>query len=131
MVEAASFDIVTVSFGVRNIPGSDRPAVYRQVQRALKRGRGKLFVLEFVQPEGEEGALLAKVARWFVSGVVPVLGRAVAGGRFSEQYRHLSSSIGAFPPSHAFLSELALHGFLRCHKHNIFMRTVFLFACDY
>ena len=43
----ASFDIVTISFGLRNM--ADRARALAEMRRVLRPG-GRLFVLEFSQP---------------------------------------------------------------------------------
>ena len=85
----ASFDCVTIAFGLRNV--TDKPAALRSMRRVLKPG-GRLLVLEFSQPAVP--ALEAALRRLFVR-VLPLAGRRVAGDEAS--YRYLAESIRMHP----------------------------------
>lgn len=85
-----SFDVVTIAFGLRNLPDYARGV--REMSRVLRPG-GRLVVLEFLPPSG----VARVVFRSYVATVVPVIGRAVSGSR--EAYRYLASSIGGFLPA--------------------------------
>ncbi len=82
-----SFDVVTIAFGLRNLPDYQRGM--NEMARVLRPG-GRLVVLEFLPPRG--AARL--VFRSYIATVLPVLGRAVSGS--PEAYRYLASSIGQF-----------------------------------
>jgi demethylmenaquinone methyltransferase / 2-methoxy-6-polyprenyl-1,4-benzoquinol methylase len=82
-----SFDVVTIAFGLRNLP--DYPRGVREMARVLKPGGG-LTVLEFLPPSGATRFIF----RSYIATVLPVLGRAVSGS--PEAYRYLASSIGEF-----------------------------------
>lgn len=82
-----SFDVVTIAFGLRNLPDYARGV--NEMARVLRPG-GRLVVLEFLPPRG--AARL--VFRSYIATVLPVLGRAVSGS--PEAYRYLASSIGEF-----------------------------------
>jgi len=83
----ASFDVVTIAFGLRNLPDYGRGV--REMARVLKPG-GRLAVLEFLPPSGATRLIF----RSYIATVLPVLGRAVSGS--PEAYRYLASSIGEF-----------------------------------
>lgn len=89
----ASFDAVTIAFGIRNVP--DRPAALREMRRVTRPGGG-LAILELSEPEG--GAMAA-LARLHVHTVVPFVGGLLSG---SSEYRYLQKSIAAFPPADQF-----------------------------
>ncbi len=89
----ASFDGVTMAFGIRNVP--DRPAALRELTRVCKPG-GRVAILELGEPEG---GVMAPLARFHIRTVVPRLGALLSGAR---EYRYLQSSIAAFPPAAAF-----------------------------
>jgi len=85
----ASFDAVTVGFGVRNL--ADLGAGFREMARVLKPG-GRCVVLEITQPR--KPPLSTFFGLWF-DRVVPLIGR-VAGD--SDAYSYLPESVRGFPP---------------------------------
>ncbi len=85
----ASFDAVTVGFGVRNL--SDLEAGLAELSRVLKPG-GRLVILEITQPQ--RPPLSTFFSLWF-DRVVPMLG-SVAGD--SAAYTYLPDSVRNFPP---------------------------------
>ena len=85
----ASFDAVTVGFGVRNL--ADLDAGFREMHRVLKPG-GRCVVLEITQPQ--KPPLSSFFSLWF-DRVVPLIGR-VAGD--SDAYSYLPESVRTFPP---------------------------------
>lgn len=99
----ASFDIVTVGFGVRNLP--DRAANLREVHRVLRPG-GRYLILEFSRPPL---TLFRAVYHWYLRSVVPWLGGVIANDRASYQY--LNDSILEFPSQVALAAELYAAGF--------------------
>ena len=85
----ASFDAVTVGFGVRNL--ADIGAGLREMTRVLKPG-GRCVILEITQPQ--KPPLSTFFGIWF-DRIVPVLGR-LAGD--PEAYEYLPESVRSFPP---------------------------------
>jgi demethylmenaquinone methyltransferase/2-methoxy-6-polyprenyl-1,4-benzoquinol methylase len=83
----ASFDVVTIAFGLRNLPDYARGV--NEMARVL-RPHGRLVVLEFLPPSG--AARL--VFRSYIATVLPIVGRAISGS--PEAYRYLAASIGEF-----------------------------------
>lgn len=84
----ASFDVVSVAFGLRNMTHKD--AALREMARVLKPG-GKLLVLEF----SKVAAPLEKAYDWYSFNVLPKIGQWVAGDAAS--YRYLAESIRMHP----------------------------------
>ena len=85
----ASVDAATMAFGLRNLP--DRERGLRELARVVRPG-GRVCVLELAEPRGPLGL----VARLHVHAIAPWLGALVAG---RSEYRYLSRSIAAFPPT--------------------------------
>lgn len=83
-----SVDAVMAAFGVRNY--ADVRAGLREAARVL-RPRGTLVVLEFC---GGESRRLPWPLAWFISTLVPTVGRLVSGHAFA--YRYLCDSIAGF-----------------------------------
>lgn len=90
-----TFDCVTTGFAMRNVV--DIEGAFREMRRVLKPG-GRLVCLEVGRPEY---AITRMGHAVFTRGVVPLLGRLVAGD--ADAYTYLPSSMGKFPPP----SELA------------------------
>jgi demethylmenaquinone methyltransferase/2-methoxy-6-polyprenyl-1,4-benzoquinol methylase len=76
----ASFDIVTISFGLRNV--ADRGQALREFRRVLRPG-GRLMVLDFSTPNSK---MLTAVHDLFYFGLMPALGWAVAWHRDAHHY---------------------------------------------
>lgn len=85
----ASFDVITVGFGLRNFP--DLPQALAEMHRVLRPG-GRALSLEVSRPEG---AVAAFGFRAFFYGVVPWLGRLI--GRSGRAYAWLPQSHRRFP----------------------------------
>jgi len=112
----ASFDAVTVAFGLRNF--ADRPANYCEVQRVLKPG-GRYVVLELTHP----GFAPFKPVYWlYVRKVMPLFGARIAGDRAAYEYLH--DSIQAFPDAPALAAELTAAGFSRVEFEKLSMGIV-------
>jgi demethylmenaquinone methyltransferase/2-methoxy-6-polyprenyl-1,4-benzoquinol methylase len=83
-----SFDVVTMAFGLRNLPDYARGV--QEMARLLKPG-GRLLILEFFPPRT---GFFLKAYRLYLGTVLPVAGRFISGSR--EAYRYLSDSIENF-----------------------------------
>jgi ubiquinone/menaquinone biosynthesis methyltransferase len=97
------FDVVTVSFGVRNMP--DRAAAFTEAFRVLKPG-GRYLILEFTAPKSVWFRPLFMI---YTGWIVPLLGAVIAGDRKSYQY--LNDSIMQFPAPEDLAAELRHAGF--------------------
>jgi demethylmenaquinone methyltransferase/2-methoxy-6-polyprenyl-1,4-benzoquinol methylase len=106
----ASFDLVSVAFGLRNMTRKD--LALAEMNRVLKPG-GKLLVLEFsrvAQP-------LQKAYDWYSFKVLPQLGRLVAGDEAS--YRYLAESIRMHPGQDELKALMQKGGFGHVDYHNL------------
>ena len=92
-----SFDLITISFGLRNL--SDRAVGLSEMQRVLRPG-GRLLVLEFSQPF----FFLRPFYYLYLRGLLPLFARWVTGDR--KAYEYLGSSISGFPDRFGFAEEL-------------------------
>ncbi len=107
----ASFDLVTIAFGLRNV--TDKDAALREMLRVLKVG-GQARVLEFSEVQAD----------WFKPlydfhsfNILPRLGQLFAGDRASYQY--LAESIRQHPPQEQLKAMMAQAGFARCSFQNL------------
>ena len=106
----ASFDLVTVAFGLRNMTHKD--AALRDMGRVLTTG-GRLLVLEFsrvAQP-------LQKFYDLYSFQILPRLGRLVAGDAAS--YRYLAESIRMHPAQEELKALMLANGFGHVDYHNL------------
>jgi demethylmenaquinone methyltransferase / 2-methoxy-6-polyprenyl-1,4-benzoquinol methylase len=107
----ASFDCVTIAFGLRNVTHKDR--ALESMLRVLKPG-GRLLVLEFSKPTSE---FLGKLYDAYSFGVIPKIGRLVAGDE--DSYRYLAESIRMHPDQDTLRDMMEDAGFERCDYHNM------------
>lgn len=92
----ASFDLVTVAFGIRNV--ADPVAGLREMARVV-RPKGRVIVLEFCKPRVP---LVRQAYFLYFRHVLPRLGRWISGDR-GGAYSYLPASVMAFPEREAFL----------------------------
>jgi demethylmenaquinone methyltransferase/2-methoxy-6-polyprenyl-1,4-benzoquinol methylase len=107
---AASFDCITIAFGLRNV--TDKQAALRSMLRTLKPG-GKALVLEFSKPS----AALKPAYDLYSFRILPLIGKLVAKDEASYQY--LAESIRMHPDQEALLEMMQDAGFERCRYHNL------------
>ena len=107
----ASFDLVTIAFGLRNV--TDKDAALREMQRVLKVG-GQARVLEFSEVKAE---WFKPIYDFHSFKVLPGLGRLFAGD--ADSYQYLAESIRKHPPQDELRSMMEAAGFARCHYKNL------------
>ncbi|AWZ20209.1 bifunctional 2-octaprenyl-6-methoxy-1,4-benzoquinone methylase and S-adenosylmethionine:2-DMK methyltransferase [Roseovarius sp. EC-HK134] len=109
----ASFDVYTISFGIRNVT---RPQeALNEAFRVLKPG-GRLMVLEFSQIPNE---LMQKVYDLYSFNIIPRLGQMIANDR--DSYQYLVESIRQFPDQETFLGMVRQAGFENAKYRNLSM----------
>lgn len=99
----ASFDAVTVAFGVRNFESLLQGL--SEVHRVLKPG-GTLLILEFAWPKVFP---LKQTYNFYMSTWIPFIGGMVS--RNKAAYRYLYESAKTFPKGQEFLNRLTEVGF--------------------
>lgn len=99
----SSFDIVTIAFGLRNLP--ERARGLQEIYRVLSAG-GRVFIVEFSLPQ-------SSLVRWvylpYLRYCVPWVGKMLSGSR--APYEYLRDSILNFPDRATILEELYEVGF--------------------
>ena len=106
----ASFDVVTVAFGLRNMTHKEQALA--EMCRVLK-PMGRLLVLEF----SKVAKPLEKVYDWYSFKVLPRLGSLVAGDDAS--YRYLAESIRMHPDQDTLKALMQQAGFGHVDCHNL------------
>lgn len=106
----ASFDCITIAFGLRNV--TDKDAALRSMQSVLKPG-GKVLILEFSKPH----EALKPAYDLYSFKVLPMLGKVVAGD--AESYRYLAESIRMHPDQETLSNMMREAGFERCRYYNL------------
>jgi demethylmenaquinone methyltransferase/2-methoxy-6-polyprenyl-1,4-benzoquinol methylase len=97
----ATFDAVTVGFGVRNV--ADLELGLRELRRVVRPG-GRVAILEITQPRGP---LKPFFSLWF-DRVVPLLGKVLPGG---SAYTYLPASVKRFPTAEGLVELMREAGF--------------------
>ena len=109
----ASFDVYTVSFGIRNVTRIED--ALSEAFRVLRPG-GRLMVLEFSQ-------LPVPAMQWLYDrysfNVIPAMGQVVTGDR--DSYQYLVESIRKFPDQETFAAMIRDAGFSQVKYRNLSM----------
>lgn len=106
----ASFDRVSIAFGLRNV--TDKEAALRSMHRVLAPG-GMALILEFSKPV----AALRPAYDLYSFNVLPLIGKIVA--RDKDSYRYLAESIRMHPDQETLLGMMRDAGFERCRYRNL------------
>ncbi|MCA3451653.1 MAG: bifunctional demethylmenaquinone methyltransferase/2-methoxy-6-polyprenyl-1,4-benzoquinol methylase UbiE [Rhodobacter sp.] len=108
---AGSFDVCTISFGIRNV--TRIPDALAEACRVLRPG-GRLMVLEFSR-------IPVPGLQWaydrYSFNVIPVMGQVVAGDR--DSYQYLVESIRRFPDQESFADMIRSAGFAQVRYRNL------------
>jgi demethylmenaquinone methyltransferase / 2-methoxy-6-polyprenyl-1,4-benzoquinol methylase len=107
---SASFDLVSVAFGLRNMTNKDKALA--EMNRVLVPG-GRLLVLEF----SKIAKPLEKAYDWYSFKVLPRLGKWVAGD--ADSYRYLAESIRMHPGQAELKAMMKAAGFGHVDVHNL------------
>lgn len=111
--EDNSFDVYTISFGIRNV--TRIPDALSEAYRVLKPG-GRIMVLEFSQLPNEG---MQKLYDLYSFNVIPKMGKVIAGD--ADSYQYLVESIRKFPDQEMFASMIREAGFDMVKYRNLSM----------
>jgi 2-methoxy-6-polyprenyl-1,4-benzoquinol methylase len=101
--EDNSMDVYTIAFGLRNV--SKIPLALSEANRVLKKG-GRFSCLEFSHVNVP---ILDKLYEFYSFGVIPEIGKLVAGDK--ESYQYLVESIARFPKPEQLCEMISEAGF--------------------
>ncbi len=96
------YDIVTVSFGVRNFENLEKGI--SEMGRVLRKG-GKLLILEFSKPSG----LFAPFFMFYFKNILPGIGKLIS--KDPQAYTYLPNSVDTMPHGKEMNDILLRHGF--------------------
>ena len=111
-----SFDIYTISFGLRNVVDIDQ--VLREARRILKPG-GRFFCLEFSRVNEP---LLRNIYDTYSFNLIPKIGKAITND--AESYQYLVESIRKFPSQGKVLQIMDDAKFENCRARDLSMGIV-------
>lgn len=109
--EDNSFDVYTISFGIRNVTRIED--ALSEAFRILRPG-GRLMVLEFSQLPNE---MMQKAYDLYSFNVIPRMGQMIAGDR--DSYQYLVESIRKFPNQERFSAMIRSAGFENVSYRNM------------
>ncbi|MBL8867609.1 MAG: bifunctional demethylmenaquinone methyltransferase/2-methoxy-6-polyprenyl-1,4-benzoquinol methylase UbiE [Planctomycetia bacterium] len=108
----AYFQLVTNSFGLRNITDTDRGLA--EMVRVTRPG-GRVAILEFSKPRN-------RFLRWLYFGyfrsILPRIGKAFCRNE-DDAYRYLPESVLRFPDGEAMLAKLSTHGLIETQAYPL------------
>jgi demethylmenaquinone methyltransferase/2-methoxy-6-polyprenyl-1,4-benzoquinol methylase len=107
---AASFDIVSVAFGIRNV--SDPPRALGEFRRVLRPG-GRLLILEFSQPANPWLRVLNDL---YCGHIMPLTATLLSGDR-TGAYRYLPRSVATFADRAELAAMMKDAGFAETSQH--------------
>ncbi len=107
----ASFDVVTVAFGIRNVVDLD--GALAEMRRVLKPG-GKAAILEFSHPVVPG---LKRLFGFYFAQILPRIGNAIS--RSGYAYSYLPASVQHFPDQAALAAHMEKAGFRNVTWRNL------------
>jgi demethylmenaquinone methyltransferase/2-methoxy-6-polyprenyl-1,4-benzoquinol methylase len=102
--EDDSFDVVTITFGIRNVV--DVHKSLGEMHRVLTPG-GKLLILEFSLPSN---SLIRPLYLLYLRHILPRLGAVISGN--PQAYRYLNQTVESFPHGETFGQMVISAGFV-------------------
>lgn len=119
--ENDSFDIASISFGIRNVEKIDK--AFTEVYRVL-RDNGRFYILEFSLPQD---LLFKPVYLFYLRNVLPKIGRIVS--KDSHAYTYLNKTIETFPYGNKLAVRIKEAGFKKVIIHPLTFGIATLYVC--
>jgi len=111
--EDASFDIVSIAFGLRNVERPEK--ALSEFRRVLRPRDGRLLILEFSRPRN---SIVRAVNHVYTRHIMPVTASLIARDR-SGAYRYLPRSIETFPEGDELERAVREAGFRETEQHSL------------
>jgi demethylmenaquinone methyltransferase / 2-methoxy-6-polyprenyl-1,4-benzoquinol methylase len=108
----ASFDAVTIAFGLRNLEHVEGGLA--EILRVLKPG-GRAAILEFSRPIIP---VFRTLFEFYFHKILPRIGRIISGSKTA--YLYLPRSVSNFPDQKGLSRMMLATGYLNVHYHNLF-----------
>ena len=99
-----SFDVVTISFGIRNVNNLD--LAISDIYKVLRKN-GRFLVLEFSLPAN---FILKKLYLFYFRKILPLIGRIISGDSYA--YNYLNQTVESFPYGEDFCEVLKRNDFV-------------------
>ena len=116
----ASFDTVTVAFGVRNF--EDREKALAEVLRVLRPG-GRFVMLELGIPRNP---VVRAAYKFYFTRIMPLIGSGISKDKAA--YRYLPASVLDFPKPEAWMATMQKAGFAQVRHRPLSLGICNLFA---
>ncbi len=117
-----AFDLLTIAFGVRNIPDID--LFMSEAFRAARPG-GRLIILELTRPANP---LVRAVYNFYLRFVLPMAG-GIVSGKWAA-YRYLSRTIETFLDPDDLAARLKKAGFVKVEINRLTFGIATVICCD-
>jgi demethylmenaquinone methyltransferase / 2-methoxy-6-polyprenyl-1,4-benzoquinol methylase len=114
-----TFDVVTVAFGMRNIP--DTAAAITEIKRVLKPG-GRFLTLELTRPVSK---WFIPVYRWYVFKIIPFVGRVVTNTTVPYSYLPVSIETYYSPDEYRRMIEECCFYEVEVHSLTMSIATIY------
>ena len=118
----ASFDGVTIGFGIRNFAEIDRGLF--EINRVMRPG-GRLAVLEFSKPSTP---LIRDIYFLYFKRILPLVGKLVS--RDPKAYTYLYESVMLFPEGETFCQHLSEAGFESVEQVGLSFGIASIYTCS-
>lgn len=114
-----TFDLVTISFGIRNV--TDVPRALGEMRRVLRPG-GRTLILEFSLPPNR---FVRAGYLFYFRHILPHLGSVISGDAYA--YRYLNRTVETFPYGDAFCDLMQSAGFtgVKAHRLTLGIATIY------
>jgi len=109
--DEGSFDVATISFGIRNVNNLD--IAIQNLFRILKH-KGRVLILEFSLPGN---FILKQLYLFYFRYILPGIGSVISGDGYA--YNYLNQSVETFPYGEEFCNILRKNGFKNVHFHPL------------